>query len=346
MKINRTEQEIMKYWTARKNPVASICCTTYNHEKYISDAIDGFLIQETLFPFEIIIRDDCSTDNTANIIKTYVEKYPNIIKVIFETENQYSKGIRPMSVVFEKATGEYFALCEGDDYWTDPSKLQEQVTFLEKNPDHGLVHTEVDWLFDNSGEIQSNWHQNLNYHNNQGDIYELLIDTNIIVTCTVCVRKSLLDKYQSSDIFKMKFKMADYPMWLYISKISKIGYLDTSTTVRRILEESASNSKDMQNRWDFILTSYQIRETFMEAYPVSPETRNKVNIKFNRLKLSYGFLLINHAMAKESYSSLTKQKRITMTNRLYLFGSLNKITNIIGRILFRLSRDIGLPSPR
>jgi len=144
----------MKSWITVGNPVVSICCTTYNHEKYISKAIESFLMQMTDFPFEIIIRDDCSTDSTADIIKRYVEKYPNIVKPIFETENTYSQGIRPMPVVFAKATGKYLALCEGDDYWTDPNKLQKQIAFLENNPDYVITYTDCEF-FDRSGSIKN-----------------------------------------------------------------------------------------------------------------------------------------------------------------------------------------------
>jgi glycosyltransferase involved in cell wall biosynthesis len=123
----------MKGWPDGNIPLVSVCCITYNHEKYINDAIDGFLMQETTFPFEIIIRDDCSSDNTASIIRKYAGKYPNIIKPIYEKENRYSKGVKAMPVVYEKAAGKYLALCEGDDYWNDTSKLERQVALLEKN---------------------------------------------------------------------------------------------------------------------------------------------------------------------------------------------------------------------
>jgi len=138
----RTEQEIMQAWNPTDKPLVSVSCITYNHEKYIEDAIEGFLIQETSFPFEILIHDDASTDNTANIVREYAEKYPNLIKPIFQTENQYSKGGGISSKFnFPRAKGEYVALCEGDDYWTDSLKLQKQVDFLEGNPDYSAcVH--------------------------------------------------------------------------------------------------------------------------------------------------------------------------------------------------------------
>lgn len=124
-----------------KNPVLlSICCITYNHENYISQAIEGFLAQKTSFNFEIIIHDDASTDATASIVKKYEQEHPNLIKAIYQKENQYSQGIKPWpNFVFPIARGKYIALCEGDDYWTDPYKLQKQVDFLEANPEYNLT---------------------------------------------------------------------------------------------------------------------------------------------------------------------------------------------------------------
>lgn len=114
--------------------IVSISCITYNHEPYIRECLDGFMLQKTTFPIEILIHDDASTDGTAEIIREYEAKYPKIIKPIYQTENQYSKGIS-ISATFNwpRAKGKYIAMCEGDDYWTDPLKLQKQVDALEKN---------------------------------------------------------------------------------------------------------------------------------------------------------------------------------------------------------------------
>jgi glycosyltransferase involved in cell wall biosynthesis len=117
-------------------PVVSIICNTYNHEAYIRDALDGFLMQQCTFPFEILIHDDASTDETPNIIREYAAKFPEIIKPIYQSENQWSKGdFRVFRLQRERAQGRYIALCEGDDYWIDNKKLQKQVNFLESHPD-------------------------------------------------------------------------------------------------------------------------------------------------------------------------------------------------------------------
>ena len=115
-------------------PLVSICCITYNQERYIKDALEGFLKQKTNFDYEIIINDDASTDNTTKILREYEEKYKNKIYVVYQKENQYSKGISTLLLVLKRARGKYIAVCEGDDYWICENKLQEQVNYMEEHP--------------------------------------------------------------------------------------------------------------------------------------------------------------------------------------------------------------------
>lgn len=130
-------------------PLVSICCTAYNQEKYIAQTLDSFFSQETDFPFEILIHDDASTDGTAEIIRSYQARYPDILQPIFQQENQYSQQI-PINETFNfpRARGTYIALCEGDDYWCDPAKLQRQVAHMESDPTctfcftNGYIHDE------------------------------------------------------------------------------------------------------------------------------------------------------------------------------------------------------------
>lgn len=138
--INLTENDIKKNWKSeyKNTPLVSIKCMAYNHERYIADALDSFLMQKTDFPFEVVIHDDASTDNTASIIGEYQEKYPNIVKPIYEKENQYSKGDGIINRIMDShIRGKYVAVCEGDDYWTDEGKLQKQFNSMER-------HNEID----------------------------------------------------------------------------------------------------------------------------------------------------------------------------------------------------------
>lgn len=122
--------------------MVSINCVTYNHEDFIAEAIEGFLMQKTDFDIEILIYDDASTDRTPEIIREYEVKYPNLIKPIYGKVNQYSKGVKVGNLNIKRAKGKYIASCEGDDYWTRPNKLQRQVDYMEKNPDCTVcVHT-------------------------------------------------------------------------------------------------------------------------------------------------------------------------------------------------------------
>jgi glycosyltransferase involved in cell wall biosynthesis len=133
------------------SPLVSICCLTYNHEKYLRTAIESFLMQETSFPIEIVIHDDASTDGTAEIVAAYQSQRPDLFVSIRQPANLYSQGVRGITVryLLPRARGRYVALCEGDDYWTDPRKLQKQVDFLEANSQFsGAFHETQQLMFD------------------------------------------------------------------------------------------------------------------------------------------------------------------------------------------------------
>jgi glycosyltransferase involved in cell wall biosynthesis len=131
--MRRSEVDIMKSWGSNTTPLVSIICLAYNQERYIRSAIEGFLIQKTAFPFEIIIHDDASTDQTTQIILSYARDYPVLIKPIIQTQNQYS--LSPNQIVkipILCAKGLFLAFCEGDDYWIDPEKLEKQFMAMQK----------------------------------------------------------------------------------------------------------------------------------------------------------------------------------------------------------------------
>lgn len=154
----RSQTEIVSAWNDNATVLVSIVCATYNHEQYLTDAINGFLSQKTTFAIEIIIHDDASRDGTPEIIKAYALKYPKLIVPILQSENQYSKGsFKPTVHAAKFARGKYIAFCEGDDYWVNENKLQLQVESLEKHPDvdfsfhaahiasEGIISNSVGW---------------------------------------------------------------------------------------------------------------------------------------------------------------------------------------------------------
>lgn len=148
-KCMRTEQEIIDLWNEPSDVKVSIYCMTFNHADYVHEALEGMLIQETNFAYEILIHDDASTDGTREIIESYVERFPRLIKPIYQVENQYSKGVKVANLNIERVKGKYIAQCEGDDFWFNPVKLQMQYDFMENNPEisvsgHSVMNIESD----------------------------------------------------------------------------------------------------------------------------------------------------------------------------------------------------------
>ncbi|MEZ9503036.1 glycosyltransferase family 2 protein [Vibrio sp. 10N.286.51.B11] len=141
--ILRSEKDIISSWLDKEEIIVSVICVTFNHEAYIEDAIRSFLMQETDFSFEIIVHDDASTDTTADIIRSYQKLYPNIVKPIFQSKNQYSKGtFRVVPYAESFSSGKYIARCEGDDFWCDELKLKKQVEFLDKHSDYVITYAD------------------------------------------------------------------------------------------------------------------------------------------------------------------------------------------------------------
>lgn len=276
-------------------PLVSICCTTYNQEKYIRDSIEGFLIQKTTFPIEIIVHDDASTDNTALIVKEYAKKHPDLIVPIYQAENQYSQGIKPWpNFVFPRARGKYIALCEGDDYWTDPNKLQKQVDFLEKNPEYGLVHCDCNFYYHEKDKWENNANKNLSNSKeiiNKEDLFRLLIDADYkIRTATVLFKKELLDKRLENN---MSFAMGDTPMWLDFSQVTKFKYFNEVSAVYRIISNSASRSVNKRKHFRFALSMAEMRIYYSEKY----------NYQINdKLKKRYNKSLINYKVYHKQYN--------------------------------------------
>jgi glycosyltransferase involved in cell wall biosynthesis len=206
-------------WREGTIPLVSISCITYNHENFIRDAIEGFLMQKTTFPVEILIHDDASTDKTAEIVREYEKKYPQLIKPIYQTENQYSKNDGSIGrIQRERAVGKYYATCEGDDYWTDPLKLQKQVDFLERNPDYVLTcHRYSKFDFENNEWISDD-QDKFFLNNKEGFSFVYPFKSWITKTLTLVYRRSAL-----SNMSHYKGKTRDTVLVYFLMKSGK-GY--------------------------------------------------------------------------------------------------------------------------
>lgn len=163
-----------------KAPLISILCMVYNHGPYLRQCLDGFVMQQTTFPFEVVVHDDASTDDSADILREYAEKYPDIIKPVYETENQYSKGAASIAgIKIGKAISnsvKYRGFCEGDDYWTDPLKLQKQVDFLETHPDFVLCCSNHLCYQQDSGKMEPTPVYDWVFEGNDKPYFEITLD--------------------------------------------------------------------------------------------------------------------------------------------------------------------------
>ena len=201
-------------------------------------------MQQTEFPFEAIVHDDASTDGSAAIIMEYAEKYPNIIKPIIETENQYSKKDGSLRRILNNHhNGKYIAWCEGDDYWIDPLKLQKQVDYMESHKDCGLVYSKA-----------KRWNEDLQSFGSDVGHYARdfneLIKKNVVPTLTVLFRRDLTEDYWTS-VFDRKWLMGDYPLWLYLSSKSNIHFFNEPFGVYREHGGSATHQNEIETREKF-----------------------------------------------------------------------------------------------
>ncbi|NLZ74160.1 MAG: glycosyltransferase, partial [Bacteroidales bacterium] len=233
-------------------PIVSIICITYNHEKFIREAIEGFLNQIVDFPIEIIIHDDASTDSTAKIICEYASIYKDKIKPILQKENQKSKGLGIVSrTVFNAAQGKYIALCEGDDYWTDPFKLQKQVDFLEANMDVSLTCTLKAVLRD--GVITKHGaKQSISYANTKNVLTDFIAPTQTMVFRNLKGLSEFLNQHPLiyggdraiTYYASLHGKIAILPFWGSIYRITKQG-VSTGLSSRRKLIVRFQSSIDL-----------------------------------------------------------------------------------------------------
>lgn len=246
----------MNQTTEKYTFTVMIRCYTYNHEKYIKDALEGFVMQKTNFSFIAIIVDDASTDDTAKIIKEYEFKYPDIIKPYYLKDNHRSKR-KPKVQYFEdiQNNSKYIALCEGDDYWTDPCKLQKQVDFLEANPDYSMCfHNAMIYETTTQG-------RNVFLFNNFTSDCDLTINDIVckwlVPTASILFRKKYLD-YSN---WMVPIYSGDFTLLLNLFTRGKIKYIDTISSVYRknLLGTSVSttiNSNFVREQHILLLESF------------------------------------------------------------------------------------------
>lgn len=300
----------------------SILCPTYNQEKYIRQSLEGFVMQKTNFPFEVIVHDDASTDKTPKIIKEYAEKYPNIIKPIYQKENQYSKGVQIIvECLFPKARGKYLAFCEGDDFWIDENKLQLQYDIMEKNSNcHFCFHT-VRAIFEN-GKKMNRTYPNFNLQQKLMSAEEVLkiicLKDYSIQTSSYFLRRNDYKNY-ITDFMKIRqiFRrcgIGDQPILLYFSSLDKIYYIN------KVMSKYRVNSL---GNWSSIHTykEYKRFHCYIEAME---EFDKYTSYKYHRLCI-LRMLKLSVLIARFN----PNRKELLFKNRKEFFGRFNLFQKLV-----------------
>lgn len=295
-----TEIDVVKHWKYTDRVYASIVCPTYNQDIYIKNAIDSFLSQVTEYRFEIIVHDDVSTDNTSIILQQYKEKFPNLITIITQNENQFSININlPFKHCLAISQGKYIALCEGDDFWCSNDKLQMQITELEKNKGYNIVISSALGL-------------------SADGLYDLFCDLGrdrFIIPFSDCILGPAKDFYPTASFLMRKDVVVKIPGWFYTAPVGDYYvhvfcsfpngciYLPNQTVVYR--KNAVGSLSALMNYERFIqlrTKSYDCGLKLIEQFSADPAIK-KVLLK---KQANYLFQMLVYSMKMKKFSAAFK----------------------------------------
>lgn len=309
--------------------IVSVSCITYNHAPYIRQCLEGILMQETDFDVEVLIHDDASTDGTRAIIKEYVDRFPDKIFPVYQDVNQYQLGVRGFMVRFNfpRAKGKYIALCEGDDYWTDPGKLQKQVAMMEQYPDCAIC------FHDMRIEGEDGLQENITTNPNQklvSDIHDLATKGNFIWTASAMLRNSV----NTFPEWYFKSRIGDFPMHMLHAMHGNIRFISDVMGVYRIHEggvlSQKSRSSILSNWLDMLklmneqfsadvnrLLQHQTHETMWRLYLIHAGENNaeKASMILNQLTEDAPFFVAQQMKSSQARLDQINQSRLVRIAR-------------------------------
>ena len=292
-----------------KDIMVSVICTAYNHEKYIRQCLDGFVMQKTDFKYEVIVHDDASTDNTPEIIREYQKNYPDIINPILQTENQYSKGVRiTRKLCMEKAKGKYIALCEGDDFWTDEYKLQKQFDAIESNPLCKMCLCKVRAVEENGKTMDQTYPKKTissGLYKSYG-LLDMICKEYSFQTSGYFFEKEMLIKYfkEEPNFFKVA-PVGDWPYLLYFSQCD-IYYIDDEMSCYRKNSVGSFSTEIHQDSSDKVTLFYKRMCDMMDEYDKYTE------YKYHNYCQSFDFYeyYFYQLIDKENYKEIFRNKSL------------------------------------
>lgn len=270
------------------SPIISVVMITYNHAPYIEEAISSILAQEFTGSLELIIGEDCSTDETAKIVRDFYGRHPKTIKIITSESNVGMNANFKRCV--EACTGEYIAFCEGDDYWSSSKKLQLQTDFIKANPQFGAVHSEFSHIMKLAGSWRKLERFNLTYHRTipASKIFRSLLVENRIQSCTLFAKRSCILDYYASGIPIDTYAVGDWPICLFVSATSDIGYINEPLATYRLTPGSVTNS-GLKNSILRAENAMKMAEDFCARFNIEAQVRleSEVVARMHILRLCF-----------------------------------------------------------
>lgn len=301
--------------------MVAVRCMTYNQSKYILDALNGFVMQQTNFPYVVMVVDDASTDGEQEVIRKFVSEqfdtndtsvayeketdYAHItyaqhktnkncyIVVLYLKENHYSQRKPKMPYLAEwRDYVKYEASCEGDDYWIDDQKLQKQVDFLEKHEEYVMCHTSVDCFYENIHRVINNRDIEINTPLNNNGIVSIedTLTKYRIQYCSVLYRKDIYEQIINSDKMLYKggyFLMGDTQLWFGFARIGKIHFEPSVMAIYRKSVNSATTQKDPRKRNRFSLSMREMRYYISLHYDIKEEIKKEFQQNYEKALIIY-----------------------------------------------------------
>ncbi len=296
------------------NCMVSILCTAYNHEEYIAQTLDSFLSQKTDFSFEILVSDDASTDKTADIIRDYAARYPNIIRTWLMEENFFSKGGNFYTeYFFPNARGRYICICEGDDYWTDDTRLQRQADFLNAHPDYSAcVHNTLLHYCDGSQPDRP-----LLDRKGDGDVsMELIVQgtAKSFHTSSLMARREIITDTQDFYHVAYSHGFTDQANDLWLRLNGKIRYIDRLMSVYRIGSGQAAWSSGVDYQYDKLKNFVTGKRDMLKAFlPHVPEEYREL-VEQGILQQEFELMYIegrDREQRREPYRSILRRQSVS-----------------------------------
>jgi len=287
--------------------LVSVCCMTYNHEHFIEKCLTGFVSQKTNFAFEILVHEDASTDGTSEIVKIFETNHPKLFRVIYQKENVFSTGKNNLTgMLFPMSKGKYIALCEGDDYWTDPLKLQKQVDFLEANPDFVGVFHDCFILDERDGS------QHLRIGNTKIDEepdLQSIIRENNISTASIVFRNFEHSNFWPDN--SQSISKGDYLLVVLLAQYGKFKYFNSPMSVYRIHPGGIWSSRSRLYTIEQDVKFY----TFLDSFFQKAEIKDAIHYKLQKAYHKYAIELVKSSNMLKSLHFLNKSLNMKVSEK-------------------------------